>query len=159
MSLSNSQFQEDKWFVLKVKPRHEKKVSNLLENLNIKIYNPSIKVLRKWSDRIKKVEISASPGIIFVKTKLIDKNNFFYSRSIIGWLYENNKLVNIDQNELVLLENSLNNRGWINNDKKINKGDIIFLEYLGIDVIIKKLGMSYVWANIKNSNISLKVKR
>ena len=83
MNQNNFQFQEDHWFVLKVKPRHEKKVSDLLENLSIKIYNPTIEVFRKWSDRVKKVKLPAIPGIIFVKTNLIDKNNF-YSSSIIG---------------------------------------------------------------------------
>ena len=128
MKKNNFQLQEDQWFVLKVKPRHEKKVSDLLENLSTKIYYPTIKVFRKWSDRVKKVEIPAIPGIIFVKTKLIDKNNLFYSTSIIGWLYENKKLVTVNQNELELLDNSLNNRSW--NIKNISTGDVFFLEHL-----------------------------
>ena len=100
MSPSDSQFLEDQWFVLKVKPRYEKKVSDLLENLSIKIYNPTIEVFRKWSDGVKKVKLPAIPGIIFVKTKIIDKNNFFYSSSIISWLYENKNLVKVNQKEL-----------------------------------------------------------
>ena len=159
MNQNNSQFKEDQWFVLRVKPRHEKKVSNLLENLSIKIYNPTIEVFRKWSDRVKKVKLPAIPGIIFVNTKLIDKNNFFYSSSIIGWLYENKSPVTVNQKELDLLDKSLNNRSWVNNNKKFKIGDIVLLEHLGIDVIINKLGMSYIWANIINSNISFKIKR
>ena len=159
MNQNNSQFKEDQWFVLKVKPRHEKKVSDLLENLSIKIYNPTIEVFRKWSDRVKKIKVPAIPGIIFVKTKLIDKNNFFFSRSIVGWLYENNTPVTVNNKELELLKNSLNYSSWINNSKKFNLGDVVFLEHLGIDVIINKLGMSYIWASIKHSNISFKIKR
>ena len=159
MNQNNSQFKEDQWFVLKVKPRHEKKVSDLLENLSIKIYNPTIEVFRKWSDRVKKVKLPAIPGIIFVKTNLIDKNNFFYSSSIIGWLYENKNPVTVNQKELELLDNSLNNRNWINKKRKIKIGDIVFLEDLGIDVIVNKLGMSYIWASIRHSNISFKIKR
>ena len=135
MSLNNSHFKEDKWFVLKVKPRHEKKVSSILENLSIKIYNPTIEVFRKWSDRVKKVKLPAIPGIIFVKIKLIDKNNFFYSSSIIGWLYENKNPVTVNQKELELLDKSLNNKTWINNNK-FKIGDVVFLEHLGIDGII-----------------------
>ena len=158
MNQNNSQFKEDKWFVLKVKPRHEKKVSYLLENLSIKIYNPTIEVFRKWSDRVKKVKLPAIPGIIFVKTNLIDKNNFFYSSSIIGWLYENKNPVTVNKKELELLDNSLNQISWIDNNK-IKKGDVVFLENLGIDIIINKLGMSYIWADVRHSNISLKIKR
>ena len=159
MNQNNSQFKEDQWFVLKVKPRHEKKVSNLLENLSIKIYNPTIEVFRKWSDRVKKIKLPAIPGIIFVKTNLIDKNNFFLSRSIIGWLYENKNPVTVNQKELELLDKSLNNKNWINYNKTFKIGDVVFLEHLGIDVIINKLGMSYIWASVRYSNISLKIKR
>ena len=158
MNQNNLQFKEDQWFVLKVKPRHEKKVSDLLENLSIKIYNPTIEVFRKWSDRVKKIKLPAIPGIIFVKTNLIDKNNFFYSSSIIGWLYENKNPVTVKQKELELLDNNLNQISWVDNDK-IKKGDVIFLENLGINVIINKLGMSYIWADVRHSNISLKIKR
>ena len=142
MNQNNSQFKEDQWFVLKVKPRHEKKVSDILENLSIVIYNPTIEVFRKWSDRVKKVKLPAIPGIIFVKTKLMDKNNFFYSSSIIGWLYENKNPVTVNQKELELLDKRLNNKYCINNYKKFKTGNVIFLEHLGIDVIINKLGMS-----------------
>ena len=159
MKKNNLQLQEDQWLVLKVKPRHEKKVSDLLENLSLKIYNPTIEVFRKWSDRVKKVKVPAIPGIIFIKTNLIDKNKFFYSSSIIGWLYENKNPVTVNQKELELLDKSLNNKNWINYNKKFKIGDVVFLEHLGIDVIINKLGMSYIWAYTRHSNISLKIKR
>lgn len=159
MNQNNSQFKEDQWFVLKVKPRHEKKVSDILEKSGIKIYNPTIEVFRKWSDRVKKVKLPAIPGIIFVKTNLIDKNNFFYSSSIIGWLYENKTPVTVNQKELDLLDKSLNDKNWIINNKKFKIGDVVFLESLEIDVIINKLGMSYIWASVRHSNISLKIKR
>ena len=57
-----------------------------------------------------------------------------------------------------LLDNNLNQISWVDNDK-IKKGDVIFLENLGINVIINKLGMSYIWADVRHSNISLKIKR
>ena len=158
MNQNNSEFKENQWFVLKVKPRHEKKVSDLLENLSIKIFNPTIEVFRKWSDRVKKVKLPAIPGFIFVETNLIEKNKIFYSSSIIGWLCENKNPVTVNKKELELLDNSLNQISWIDKNK-IKKGDVVFLENLGINVIINKLGMSYIWANVRYSNISLKIKR
>ena len=58
-----------KWFVLRVKPKQKKKVTQLLVELNFQAYNPIVKVKRKWSDRIKTIELPAIPGIIFIKTK------------------------------------------------------------------------------------------
>ena len=67
MSLNNLEYNQQKWFVLKVKYKHEIKVSNLFESLNFKIYNLTITVLRKWSDCIKKIKTPAIPEI-FIKT-------------------------------------------------------------------------------------------
>ena len=157
MNLNNLEFNKEKWFVLKVKYRHEKKISNLLESLNFKIYNPTITILRKWSDRVKKINVAAIPGIIFIKINLKEKNKIFCSSSIKGWLYENKNPVSVNQNELKLLDKSLNKRNWISSNKKINIGDVIFLEHLGINVIINKLGMSNIWASIQNTNFTLKL--
>ena len=89
-----------KWFVLRVKPNHEKKVTQLLLELNFQAYNPIVKVKRKWSDRIKTIELPAIPGIIFIKTNLIHKNKIFCSLSIKGWFYENNSPVNVRESEI-----------------------------------------------------------
>ena len=69
-----------RWFVLRVKTRHENKVAKLLERQDFKIYNPTIKVKRKWSDRIKTIDLPAIPGIIFIQTSLLEKNHVFHSR-------------------------------------------------------------------------------
>ena len=157
MNLNNLEFNKEKWFVLKVKHRHEKKVTKILENKNFKVYNPTINVFRKWSDRVKRLVVPAIPGIIFIKINLKEKNNVFCSSSIKGWFYENKNAVSVDNKELELLEESLNKRNWISCNKEINIGDIIFLEHLGINIIINKIGMSNIWAYVKNTNYTLKL--
>ena len=44
-----------KWFLLRVKPNHEKKVTQLLLELNFQAYNPIVKVKRKWSGHFKEI--------------------------------------------------------------------------------------------------------
>ena len=156
MSLSNS-CDNNSWFILRVKPKHEKKATDLLLKLNFRIYNPTINFVKKWSDRIKKIKVSAIPGIIFIKTNLKDKNKVFCSSSIIGWFYENNIPVTVKDKELKVLENSLNNKNWISSHKKYNLGDVLFLEHLGVNVIINNLGISCIWASIQNTNFTLKL--
>ena len=39
-----------RWFVLRVKPNHEKKVTQLLLELNFQAYNPIVKVKRTQND-------------------------------------------------------------------------------------------------------------
>mgnify|MGYP001354968568 CR=1 FL=1 len=159
MNLNKSYLYKESWFVLRVKVRHENKVSEILNKLNFKTYNPTINFVRKWSDRLKKIKLPAIPGIIFVQSNLKEKNKVFCSSSIKGWLYDNNNPATVSQNDLKLLEENLNERSWVGDDKKIILGNIIFLEHLGIDVIINKIGMSHIWANIKRTNLTLKLKR
>ena len=168
MNLINLEFNKEKWFVLKVKYKHEKKVSELLESLNFKIYNPTITVSKKWSDRIKKIKVPAIPGVIFIKTSLKEKNKVFCSSSIKSWLFENNKPVNVNQSELKLFINNLNNLNKKNNnnnnnnvinDKKIKLGDVVFLKHLRVNAIINKLDLKNIWASVEKANLTLKLIR
>ncbi len=158
MSLNNLS-DYNNWFVLRVKPRHEKKVSDLLNKLNFKTYNPTINFFRKWSDRVKKIKVPAIPGTIFIKTNLKEKNKVFCSKSIRGWLYENNKPVTVHQKELKLLDKSLNKKNWISSDKKLNLNDIMFLEDLGVNVIVNRLGLNNIWVSIQDTNFKLKLNK
>ena len=147
-----------KWFVLRVKPNHEKKVTQLLLELNFQAYNPIVKVKRKWSDRIKTIELPAIPGMIFIKTNLIHKNKIFCSSSIKGWLYENNLPVNIRDSEIEKLKIGLESRDWISNSKTVKVGDHLLLEELGINTIIRKTGLNTLWVEVLKTNIIIKLK-
>lgn len=148
-----------KWFVLRVKPKHEKKVTQLLLELNFQAYNPIVKVKRKWSDRIKTIELPAIPGIIFIKTNLIHKNKIFCSSSIKGWLYENNSPVNVRDSEIEALKIGLESKDWISNSKTVQAGDHLLLEELGINTIVSKTGLNTVWAEVLKTNIVIKLKK
>ena len=148
-----------KWFVLRVKPKHEKKVTQLLLELNFQAYNPIVKVKRKWSDRIKTIELPAIPGIIFIKTNLIHKNKIFCSSSIKGWLYENNSPVNVRESEIEALKIGLESKDWISNSKTVQAGDHLLLQELGINTIVSKTGLNTVWAEVLKTNIVIKFKK
>jgi len=158
MNLSNS-YNNISWFVLRVKTRHEKKVVELLERQGFKVYNPTIKVKRKWSDRIKTIDLPAIPGIIFVQTSLLGKKKVFCSTSIKGWFYENKVPVTVKDDELEILKKSLGGKDWVIKDKEIEEGDTMFLENLGVNSLISKVGMNFIWVYVKNTNFTLKLER
>ena len=58
-----------KWYLLYITPRAEKKVANRLRLEGIEVYLPLHLSPRKWSDRIKLVEMPLFPGYLFVKTE------------------------------------------------------------------------------------------
>jgi len=57
-----------RWYVLYTKPRFEKKVHQQLLQKQIESYLPLQKVIRRWSDRKKKVEEPLFPNYVFVHT-------------------------------------------------------------------------------------------
>ena len=54
------------WFVLSVKRSQEKKVADMLEKMNIEVFNPMIKEVKYWSDRQKTIETPLFKSYVFV---------------------------------------------------------------------------------------------
>ncbi len=57
---------ENRWYVLYVKSRAEKKVAERLEKNKIEVFLPLIKTVRQWSDRKKTVQVPLFNGYLFV---------------------------------------------------------------------------------------------
>ena len=54
------------WYVFYTKSRAEKKTKKTLEKFGFEVFLPTIKVMRQWSDRKKKVEVPLFNSYIFV---------------------------------------------------------------------------------------------
>lgn len=55
------------WYVFYTKARAEKKTKQTLEKFGYEVFLPTVKVMRQWSDRKKKVEVPLFNSYIFVK--------------------------------------------------------------------------------------------
>ena len=53
------------WYAVSVKPRHEKSVSLILLSKGLEVFNPMCRTIRRWSDRIKNIEMPLFPGYVF----------------------------------------------------------------------------------------------
>ncbi|MGA8428280.1 MAG: UpxY family transcription antiterminator [Candidatus Sulfotelmatobacter sp.] len=58
---------EPQWYAIRTRSRHEKMVSDQLEKQGIENFLPLIKRNRKWSDRVKEVELPLFAGYNFVR--------------------------------------------------------------------------------------------
>src|SRR6266850_1011013 len=58
---------ENKWYALQVRPRFEKIVGLHLNHKGYEEYLPLYRSRRRWSDRIKEVDLPLFPGYIFCK--------------------------------------------------------------------------------------------
>ena len=75
--------QDQKWYVLRVKARHEKIVEKLLDKKGVTIFLPVRKIQRKWSDRKKMVTFPLFPGYLFVFTKISQKREILTVNGVV----------------------------------------------------------------------------
>ena len=66
-------WQEPRWYALKTRARHEKRVCEQLEHRNIDTFLPLCESWRQWKDRKKKIAIPLFPGYCFARFPLIER--------------------------------------------------------------------------------------
>lgn len=55
------------WFAVEVKPRHERSVAAVLETKGVEVFLPIYRSSRRWSDRIKTLDLPLFPRYLFVR--------------------------------------------------------------------------------------------
>ena len=77
------------WFALRVRPKHEKTAATGLKRLGLDEYVPLTKVRRRWSDRVKELDMPLFPGYIFCSFTYPERLRVLNSpgvQSIVGGL-------------------------------------------------------------------------
>lgn len=95
---------EEKWHVLQVKPRSEKKVGQRLRDLGFESCVPTQKQLRKWSDRKKMVEMVLFNNYVFVATDQKRKAEVFKAGNIFGYLQFGGRLAVLTDSEVTMVK-------------------------------------------------------
>jgi transcriptional antiterminator RfaH len=76
------------WFALLVKPRHEKAVSAALRSKHYEEFLPLRRMQRKWSDRVKVIEMPLLAGYTFCRFDPREKVHILRTpgvRKVVGW--------------------------------------------------------------------------
>ena len=60
------------WYAVRTKTKKEMLAKNYYSAIGIEAYAPTYTTKRVWSDRIKKIKVSAIPGYLFFRLKKID---------------------------------------------------------------------------------------
>jgi transcription antitermination factor NusG len=64
---------EPRWYALKTRSRHEKRVRDQLVQRDIDAFLPLCDTWRQWKDRKKKVELPLFPGYCFARFPLVER--------------------------------------------------------------------------------------
>jgi len=72
------------WFAIQVKSTHEKRVTSLLQYQTYECFLPLYTSRRRWSDRIKRVELPLFPGYVFTRFTAVDRIPILKTPSVIS---------------------------------------------------------------------------
>ncbi|MGO1751828.1 MULTISPECIES: UpxY family transcription antiterminator [Psychroflexus] len=98
------------WYVIYTKPRAEKKTAKRLNDFGIEAYCPTVKEIRVWSDRKKKIDKPVLPSMIFVKISEDDRHLVFNINTVTRYLFWDKEAAKVSENEINELKASLNSK-------------------------------------------------
>ena len=145
---------EKLWFVLYVKRNFEKRVYKLLIDLDIETYLPLITVVRKWSDRKKKLQIPAVSGIVFVRLPIAEKNKVFSVPGSVRYLFMDGALAKVPNYEIEAMKRYLDGKHQID-ENKYQCGAQIYLAAFDAMGVISKIGTHHFWVQIPDSGLTV----
>ncbi len=96
------------WFVLYTKSHNEKKVAESLTKQGIEVFCPTIKKERKWSDRIKVIEVPLFKSYCFVNLEDKDRQKVFGVSGVVRYLFWLKKPAIVKQEEINIIKDLLN---------------------------------------------------
>lgn len=94
------------WKVLLVQSRYEFKVEEQFARFGIVHYLPKLKEKRRWSDRIKTLEVPTFPNYLFVYNGDGDRNDVFMARGVMHYVRFNNQDATLRPEDMDLLKRS-----------------------------------------------------
>lgn len=105
------------WYVIYTKPNAEKKTAQQLSKIGIENYCPTIKVIKQWSDRKKKIDQPVLPSMLFVHIENKDRDAVFKVQSVIRYLFWQRQPAVISQKEIDALSKSIDDKNKFKSHK------------------------------------------
>jgi len=133
---------EPRWYALKTRSRHEKKVDELLQQKGITSFLPLYSTLRQWSDRKKKVTLPLFSCYLFVKIPLKDRLHVLRTDGAVHLVSFNNipasiPEIQIDSIRKILGEKvSIQKVSYFAVDQKV---EVTYGPFKGVQGIVKKV--------------------
>ena len=92
------------WVALQVKPRSEKLVAIALNSKEIEVFLPLYAARRRWSDRIKELQLPLFDGYVFCKLNLLHRMPALTIPGVIQFVGIGRTPVPIEEEEIVALQ-------------------------------------------------------
>jgi transcription antitermination factor NusG len=92
------------WFALQVRTRHESGVAGFLEGKGYELFLPQYTCRRRWSDRVKEVEVPLFPGYLFCRFNVHDRLPILQTPGVVQIVGFNRVPVPIEGTEIQAIQ-------------------------------------------------------
>ena len=132
------------WYVIYVRSRHEKSVYSALLDQGIDASLPMRTVVRKWSDRKKKVQLPLFRGYVFVNVDVkIDNLNVLQTLVVVKFIGIGNKPSKIPDEQIHWMNMLVAESATVRAEKEIPLGQgvrVMIGPFKGIKGVVKRVG-------------------
>ena len=113
------------WFVVCTKARQELKVLESLSELGFETYTPTKIVVKRWSDRKKKVKTCLLPSMVLVRLPNNEVNKVFDVPGVKRYLFVHGVRALVYDKEVIAMKNYLESKFEVDEQTKIEIGQTI----------------------------------
>jgi transcription antitermination factor NusG len=104
------------WYVAYTFPRAEKKVCSTLEKMGVSSFLPMCNVLRKWSDRIKKISVPLFPNYVFVNINPVERHQVLKVDGLLRYVSFGGKPSTVSEKQIDSLKKMLAGEVEVSNE-------------------------------------------
>ena len=133
-----------RWYAVHTKPRWEKKVASLLNDMNVTHYCPLNRVVRQWSDRKKVVQEPLFKSYVFVQISDKEQSSVRRVSGVMNYVYWLGRPAVIRDVEIEIIRQFLKEYSNVQIERStINVNDVVriirgpLLEQEGTVVLVK----------------------
>lgn len=92
------------WYVLRVKPQHERTVSYTLQKKGFERYLPLYKAVRRWSESLKELELPIFPGHLFCRLALPEAPEVLATPAVYQLVSRGSEPAPVEERELHMIQ-------------------------------------------------------
>src|SRR5271168_5382130 len=92
------------WYALQVRTRYERAVAEYLSGLDYEWFLPVCKDRKRWSDRIKEVELPLFPGYLFCRFDVENRLPILKTPGVVQLVGYNRQPVPVDESEIFAIQ-------------------------------------------------------
>jgi transcription antitermination factor NusG len=92
------------WYALQVRTRYERVVAEYLSGLDYEWFLPLCKDRKRWSDRVKQVDLPLFPGYLFCRFDVQSRLPILKTPGVVQIVGYNRQPVPVDESEIVAIQ-------------------------------------------------------